>query len=77
MNPAVVELELRFDRQENSRFYPRILVKSRKIFVGWSTWPAWLHLSKELVLRNFPGTSSESLLERMIELSLYTEENLR
>jgi hypothetical protein len=33
--------------------------------------------SKELVLRNFPGTSSESLLERMIELSLYTEENLR
>ena len=33
--------------------------------------------SKQLVLRNFPGTSSESLLERMIELSLYTEENLR
>jgi hypothetical protein len=33
--------------------------------------------SKELVLRNFPGTNPESLLERMIELSLYTEENLR
>ncbi len=33
--------------------------------------------SKELVLHNFPGYSPESLLERMIELSLYTEENLR
>src|SRR5258706_6981832 len=33
--------------------------------------------AKELVLRNFPGQPSESLLERMIELSLYTEENLR
>jgi len=33
--------------------------------------------AKELVLHNFPGTSPESLLERMIELSLYTEENLR
>ncbi len=32
---------------------------------------------KELVLRNFPGYSPEQLLERMIELSLYTEENLR
>ena len=33
--------------------------------------------SKELVLHNFPGYSPEQLLERMIELSLYTEENLR
>ena len=33
--------------------------------------------SKELVLHNFPGYSSEQLLERMIELSLYTEEHLR
>jgi hypothetical protein len=33
--------------------------------------------SKELVLDNFPGYSREQLLERMIELSLYTEENLR
>jgi hypothetical protein len=33
--------------------------------------------AKELVLRNFPGHSPEQLLERMIELSLYTEENLR
>jgi hypothetical protein len=33
--------------------------------------------AKELVLRNFPGQPAESLLERMIELSLYTEENLR
>ncbi len=33
--------------------------------------------SKELVFHNFPGYSSEQLLERMIELSLYTEENLR
>lgn len=33
--------------------------------------------SKELVIHNFPGSSPEQLLERMIELSLYTEENLR
>lgn len=33
--------------------------------------------AKELVLKNFPGQSAESLLERMIELSLYTEENLK
>jgi hypothetical protein len=33
--------------------------------------------SKELVNRNFPGLPSEQLLERMIELSLYTEDNLK
>jgi hypothetical protein len=33
--------------------------------------------AKEMVLKNFPGYSPELLLERMIELSLYTEENLR
>jgi len=33
--------------------------------------------TKELVIHNFPGYSPEQLLERMIELSLYTEENLR
>ena len=33
--------------------------------------------AKEMVLKNFPGYSPEQLLERMIELSLYTEENLR
>jgi len=33
--------------------------------------------TKELVLRNFPGIPAPSLLERMVELSLYTEENLR
>ena len=32
---------------------------------------------KELVLRNFKGLPAEQLLERMIELSLYTEEQLR
>ena len=32
---------------------------------------------KELVLRNFAGVSSEQLLERMIELSLYAEEKLK
>ncbi len=32
--------------------------------------------TKELVFENFPGLSPEQLLERMIELSLYTEENL-
>lgn len=33
--------------------------------------------SKELVLRNFPGYSPEQLLERLVELSLYTERNLK
>jgi len=33
--------------------------------------------AKELVLHNFPGETPERLLERLIELSLYTEENLR
>lgn len=33
--------------------------------------------AKELVIRNFPGHSPDQLLERMIELSLYTEENLK
>ena len=33
--------------------------------------------TKELVCKNFPGSSPEQLLERMIELSLYTEENLK
>lgn len=33
--------------------------------------------AKELVLMNFVGTPSEELLERLIELSLYVEENLR
>jgi hypothetical protein len=33
--------------------------------------------AKELVLTNFPGFDSNELLERMIELSLYTEEHLR
>ena len=33
--------------------------------------------AKELVLHNFPGYAPEELLERMIELSLYTEESLR
>jgi hypothetical protein len=33
--------------------------------------------AKELVVHNFPGYSADQLLERMIELSLYTEENLR
>jgi hypothetical protein len=32
---------------------------------------------KELVLKNFPGLPAEQLLERMIELSLYTEEKLK
>lgn len=32
---------------------------------------------KELVLKNFSGISSEQLLERMIELSLYAEEKLK
>lgn len=33
--------------------------------------------SKELVLRNFLGLSADEMLERLIELSLYTEEKLR
>ncbi len=33
--------------------------------------------SKELVLANFPGFGSTDLLERMIELSMYTEERLK
>lgn len=32
---------------------------------------------KELVLKNFAGASAEHLLERMVELSLYTEEKLK
>jgi len=32
---------------------------------------------KELVHQNFPGLPAERLLERMVELSLYTEEHLR
>ena len=32
---------------------------------------------KELVLRNFPGQPAAELLERMVELSLYTEEHLK
>lgn len=33
--------------------------------------------AKELILRNFVGAPNEQLLERLIELSLYTEENLK
>ena len=33
--------------------------------------------AKELVLHNFPGFTGNELLERMVELYLYTEENLR
>jgi hypothetical protein len=33
--------------------------------------------AKELVIRNFPGYSANELVERMIELLLYTEEHLR
>ncbi len=33
--------------------------------------------NKELVLHNFPGLSTHELLERMVELSMYTEEHLR
>lgn len=32
---------------------------------------------KELVFYNFPGMKTDELIERMIELSLYTEEHLR
>ena len=33
--------------------------------------------AKELVLRNFVGVPADQLLERLIELSLYIEENLK
>ena len=33
--------------------------------------------AKELVIKNFPGARPEQLLERMIEITLYAEENLR
>jgi len=33
--------------------------------------------AKELVLKKFPGLRPDELLERMLEISLYTEENLR
>lgn len=33
--------------------------------------------AKEMVQKNFPGLPADQLLERMIELSLYTEEHLR
>ena len=33
--------------------------------------------SKEMVRKNFPGAPAEQLLDRLIELSLYTEEHLR
>jgi hypothetical protein len=33
--------------------------------------------AKELVMRNFSGLAADELLERLIELSLYTEENLK
>jgi len=33
--------------------------------------------AKELVLKNFPGLRPDELLERMLEISMYTEENLR
>jgi hypothetical protein len=32
---------------------------------------------KELVYNNFPGLSADQLLERMVELSIYTEEHLK
>ena len=32
---------------------------------------------KELVRHNFPGMQVDDLLERMIELTLYTEEHLK
>ncbi|MBN2243306.1 MAG: ATP-binding protein [Acidobacteria bacterium] len=32
---------------------------------------------KELVYKNFPGLSADQLLERMVELSVYTEEHLK
>jgi hypothetical protein len=33
--------------------------------------------AKEMVQKNFPGLPSDQLLERLIELSLYTEQHLR
>ena len=33
--------------------------------------------AKELVLKNFAGIPPDQLLERLLELTLYTEENLR
>ena len=33
--------------------------------------------AKELVLRNFAGVPQDELLERLLELTLYTEEHLR
>ncbi len=33
--------------------------------------------AKELVVKNFAGSAPPELLERLIQLSLYTEENLR
>jgi hypothetical protein len=33
--------------------------------------------AKELVLKNFVGIPQDQLLERLLELTLYTEENLR
>ncbi len=33
--------------------------------------------AKEMVYKNFPGYPADQLLERLIELSLYTEENLK
>ena len=33
--------------------------------------------AKEIVLANFPGASKDELLERMVELGLYMEQNLR
>ena len=33
--------------------------------------------AKELVVKNFAGSPPGELLERLIELSLYTEENLK
>ena len=32
---------------------------------------------KELVLKNFAGLPAEQLMERMIELTLYVEDNLK
>jgi hypothetical protein len=33
--------------------------------------------TKELVMKNFPGIPTDQLLERMVELALYTEDHLR
>ncbi len=33
--------------------------------------------AKELILQNFPGLPPDQLLERLVELSMYTEENLK